>query len=237
MGFSVEMIVLNDNVGRPGLLNDWGWSVYVEVMGEKILFDADTSPEIIRFNTKQLGVDLEKLDYCFLSHHHGDHYGGFEYFADLKRKLKIYVPPGDVDYLKNYNLTPIIIREPAKLSTNTWSTGPLKYGYIYEHGLFIYNEEIDPILIVGCSHPGVDKLAGAVKKITGKDLFLVIGGFHSPPRKVIDNLASITKYICPTHCSGEAAKNYVMKTYPEKYCKARTGSIIKVKDQKIEVTY
>lgn len=237
MSFSVKLIVLNDNVGKLGLLNDWGWSIYIEVMGEKLLFDANTSPEIIRFNAEQLGVNLEKLDYCFLSHHHSDHYGGFKYFTNLKRKLKIYAPPGDVNYLKNYNLIPIIIREPTKLSINTWSTGPLKHGYLYEHGLFIYNEETNPILIVGCSHPGVDKLSEITKKITGKNLSLVIGGFHSPPRSVIDSLARITKHICPTHCSGEATKDYVKKKYPEKYCEARTGSIITIKGQKIEVIY
>jgi 7,8-dihydropterin-6-yl-methyl-4-(beta-D-ribofuranosyl)aminobenzene 5'-phosphate synthase len=57
---------------------------------------------------------------------------------------------------------------------------------------------------------------------------LVIGGFHYPSQVALDRLAKMAEFIAPAHCSGEEAKAYVMRRYPEKFVEVRTGSVIEL---------
>ncbi len=233
---NLYLYVLDDNQPSPGLLNKWGWSVYIEKSGSNILFDTDTDSNIIISNAEKLGVSLEKLDYAFLSHHHGDHSGGFEAIGRFKPGLPIYVPPGDTWYLERYGLRPVIVKEPVEIAPGEWSTGPLSRDWIHEHGLIIRSKP-GPILIVGCSHPGIDRLVDRAVEIAGGKLFLVIGGFHSPPRWMIDRIAPNTAYIAPAHCSGEEVKQYVKTRYGEKYVAVRTGTILRISESLETVRY
>ncbi|MEX0568477.1 MAG: MBL fold metallo-hydrolase [Candidatus Njordarchaeota archaeon] len=233
----LRIVVLDDNVPAPGLRNDWGWSAYID-MGEKaVLFDADTRPNIIEHNINKLNIDVEKIEFAVLSHMHGDHYGGFQYIGRVKPGLKIYVPSSGVDFLKKWGLEPIIINEPLKISDDIWISGPLKsspFG-IREQALGIRVDDVGLVIIVGCSHPGVDRLSMRLSELFGEEVFLVIGGYHNPSRKALDNLAQISKYICPTHCSGDAAKKYVRKKYPDKYFEIRTGTKITTSREGLKV--
>ncbi|WP_366078608.1 hypothetical protein [Thermococcus sp.] len=85
------------------------------------------------------------------------------------------------------------------------------------------------VIIVGCSHPGVDRLTGALLEVSGYErAHLVIGGFHYPSRRTLNRLAEMAEFIAPAHCSGDEAKAYVRKNYPEKFVGVRTGTIIEV---------
>ena len=233
------LLILDDNIGSPGLLSEWGWSVYIEADGLKALFDADTSPRVIEYNSSKLSVDLKDIEWAFLSHHHRDHSGGFEYIAVVKPGLTIYVPPGDTGYLERLGLKPIVVKEPLEIRKDVWSTGSYGAHYkastLWEHGLVIKTSQ-GPILIVGCSHPGVDYMAEKAVKIVGEELYLVIGGFHGPSPEEIDRLAKLAQYIAPAHCSGDEAREYTKKKYPEKYVEVRTGSNILVSDEGLQVT-
>ena len=55
-------LVLNDNAPSKGFLNDWGWSVLVEGKG-RFIFDADTNPAILAYNSTVLGFSLRNLDF------------------------------------------------------------------------------------------------------------------------------------------------------------------------------
>ena len=85
------------------------------------------------------------------------------------------------------------------------------------------------VIIVGCSHPGVDRLTEALLEVSGYErAYLVIGGFHYPSRRTLDKLAKIAEFIAPAHCSGDEAKAYVWENYPEKFVGVKTGTIIEV---------
>ncbi len=225
MSSFVRMVVVNDNVGRPGLLNEWGWSIYIEAHGYKVLFDADTSPSVIEYNVEKLGIDLSRLDFAVLSHHHADHYGGFPAVAKAKPGLTVYVPPGGATWASSLSLNLAIVREPYRPVEGFQLSGPLTAYGLYEQALGVIVGDY-VIVIVGCSHPGADRLAARIAELTGRKVLAVIGGYHDPPVSVLENLAKLSKYICPAHCSGEHAKRYVKSRYPEKYCEVRTGSII-----------
>jgi len=223
-----KIIILVDNVPGEGLLNSWGFSAYIETSEYRILFDADTDPSVLKYNIDALGINVNNLSFCVLSHHHGDHYGGFRYIGSVLPGIKVYVPIDSSEYLRRWGLEPIVVSQPMRISDDIWLTGTLKswrWG-ISEQALAIYVEDKGLIVLVGCSHPGVDRLAEVARKISGKDIYLVIGGFHSPSRKSLDNLAKISRFISPCHCSGEHAKEYVRERYPEKFFPARTGTVI-----------
>lgn len=224
----IRLVVLNDNIGAPGLLNTWGWSIYIETSRYRVLFDADSSPDIIRYNALQLGIDLGDIDFGFLSHHHGDHSGGYRALGEEKPYLQVYVPRGDTSYLAGWGLKPVVVYEPAKIGDGSYSTGSLWSGSLWEHGLVLKGFTESPILVVGCSHPGIDVVARRAAEITGEKLLLVIGGFHEPEKWRLDNLMKYARYIAPTHCSGKETVEYINKRARGRLVRVRTGSIITV---------
>lgn len=68
-----------DNLGQ--LRYEHGLSLYIETGGKKILFDTGKSGDFIK-NAKSLNKNLDKLDYCIISHGHYDHSGGVEKLID-----------------------------------------------------------------------------------------------------------------------------------------------------------
>ncbi|WP_297498475.1 MBL fold metallo-hydrolase [Thermococcus sp.] len=216
----MRLTILNDNIPSTGLINDWGWSVLVE--GEnRFLFDADTRGEVLAHNSKALGVLLENLDFAVLSHWHGDHYGGFPLIARLNPGLRLYAPPGGTIR----GLKVVEVRNAGEIADGIWTSGALD-GFEQAVGV---ETPSGLVVIVGCSHPGVDRLTRAVLEVSGYEkAHLVIGGFHYPPPGTLEGLAEMAEFIAPAHCSGDEAKDYVRRRYPEKFVEVRTGTILEI---------
>ncbi|MEB3851700.1 MAG: MBL fold metallo-hydrolase [Desulfurococcales archaeon] len=236
----VRLHVILDNEPAPGLARGWGWSVYLEAPGWRGLFDADTEPSKVEHNAEALGVDLSRLDWALLSHHHYDHKGGFPAVARARPGLPVYVPPGCDGTLERLGLKPRVARAPtpvAEAGGEAWSSGPLRapgWG-LWEHALAL-RVGSGVLVVVGCSHPGADRLAeAALRAAGGGRLLAVIGGFHGPPPEVLDRLAGMAEAVCPTHCSGPEALAYLERRHPDRLCRARTGSTLKVTPWGVEV--
>ncbi len=66
------------------------------------------------------------------------------------------------------------------------------------------------VLVTGCSHTGIEAITAAAKKLTGRSVDLVYGGFHMQPydAATIERVAHQLKVrlgvrrIAPTHCTG-----------------------------------
>ena len=233
---AARITVLVDNEAGGGLRASWGLSMLVEAGGLRVLFDADTDPEVLEHNARVLGVELSGLDFAVLSHPHSDHYGGFAYVASVAPGTRVYIPRGSgrvASLLRRLGLTPLEVSEAAVLEGPFASTGVLEGVYrgrgIPEHALVVDLGGGRAAVLVGCSHPGVDRLVGAVVEALGLKPVFVIGGFHSPPPEALDRLAELVEgRICPIHCSGEEAKRYIRENYPDAYCEARAGSVFEL---------
>ncbi|MCE4617648.1 MAG: MBL fold metallo-hydrolase [Desulfurococcales archaeon] len=227
---SLKLVVLADNRAGHRLKGAWAWSINIQFNGKSILFDAGGDPGLLEENASMLGVDLRSLDMVILSHHHRDHYGGLKAVADASPGITLYVPPGRIGRYKRLGFNVVMVKKPIWIDRNLLIVGPLYATSVqmYEISLALtYNGKI--AVIVGCSHPGVDRIVSEALRLTGrKKATLVIGGFHSPPPEVLQNLASVAETICPTHCSGDESRDYLRRHYPEKFCEAFTGSVIEL---------
>jgi 7,8-dihydropterin-6-yl-methyl-4-(beta-D-ribofuranosyl)aminobenzene 5'-phosphate synthase len=89
------------------------------------------------------------------------------------------------------------------------------------------------VLIVGCSHPGIEKIVEAAASIN-KHIHLVAGGFHllvaKDPEieKVTTSLHDTWKvdYLAPGHCTGEPAFLALRRAFGDRYIYAGLGSQI-----------
>jgi 7,8-dihydropterin-6-yl-methyl-4-(beta-D-ribofuranosyl)aminobenzene 5'-phosphate synthase len=220
----MRLLVLNDNAPSKGFLNDWGWSLLVEGR-TRFLFDADTRGGILLHNSEVLGVSLRGLDFAVLSHWHYDHYGGLSLVGELNPEIPLYAPPGNRMRGMHWGFQVREVMKAGEIETGVWSSGPLS-GFEQAVGV---ETPSGLVVIVGCSHPGVDRLTRAVLEVSGHDkAHLVIGGFHGPSVRTLDRLAKLTELIAPAHCSGEGTKAYVREKYPEKFVGVRTGSVIEL---------
>jgi 7,8-dihydropterin-6-yl-methyl-4-(beta-D-ribofuranosyl)aminobenzene 5'-phosphate synthase len=93
------------------------------------------------------------------------------------------------------------------------------------------------VVIVGCSHPGVDLIVKEASKIN-KRIHLVLGGFHMPTatddkiRSVADTLMSKlqVQHLAPGHCTGEPAQDVFRDLWGSRYIYSGVGSIISLPD-------
>jgi 7,8-dihydropterin-6-yl-methyl-4-(beta-D-ribofuranosyl)aminobenzene 5'-phosphate synthase len=89
------------------------------------------------------------------------------------------------------------------------------------------------VIVVGCSHPGIDRIVESASAITPRIRFIV-GGFHlvvaSDPdiEKIVTALHDRFKveYVAPGHCTGEPAFAALKKAFGEHYLYAGLGTTL-----------
>ena len=86
-------VLLENSRCREDLSCEHGLSLYIETGDKKILFDAGQTGAFAQ-NAEKMGVDLEAVDFCILSHGHYDHGGGLKHFLEINPTAPIYVQEG-----------------------------------------------------------------------------------------------------------------------------------------------
>jgi 7,8-dihydropterin-6-yl-methyl-4-(beta-D-ribofuranosyl)aminobenzene 5'-phosphate synthase len=89
------------------------------------------------------------------------------------------------------------------------------------------------VIVVGCSHPGIDKILEATAKINPR-IHLVTGGFHlvvakdDEIEKIVTAIRDTYKvaYVAPGHCTGEPTFTALKKAYGDRYLYAGLGTTI-----------
>lgn len=218
----MKITVLYDNVARPPLREGWGFSALIETEGRRILFDAGADRLVLERNARALGVDLSGVTDIFLSHPHCDHVGGLSYVLEEAEDVRIWAPQDMEGYLrprlKGMKAELIPVRGPRKLGEGLWSTGAMGRA-VKEHGLVVATGR-GPVLITGCAHPGIARMAARAARIAGEGLRLVLGGFHLAglPRdklsRLVRELGAATRAVAPGHCTGREATEALLAAFP-----------------------
>lgn len=86
----MKLWVLIENTAREGFQAEHGLSLYLEVCGKRILFDAGQS-DAFAHNAQKLGIDLSRVDLAILSHGHYDHGGGLAHFLARNSTAPVYL--------------------------------------------------------------------------------------------------------------------------------------------------
>jgi 7,8-dihydropterin-6-yl-methyl-4-(beta-D-ribofuranosyl)aminobenzene 5'-phosphate synthase len=91
------------------------------------------------------------------------------------------------------------------------------------------------VIVVGCSHPGIDKIVAAAATINPR-IHVIAGGFHLVVASDADidkmvtalHVAFKVEYVAPGHCTGEPAFTALKKAYGERYLYAGLGTTVEL---------
>ena len=87
----MKITVLIENTAcREDLAAEHGLSLYIETEKHNILFDAGQTGAFAD-NAEKLGIDLQNVDLCILSHGHYDHGGGLKRFLEVNDHAPVYL--------------------------------------------------------------------------------------------------------------------------------------------------
>ena len=209
----MKITILYDNEHyQNGLQADWGFSCLVQTDDHNILFDTGAEGSILLRNMQKLNIDPMCINSIFISHVHWDHIGGLQDILQIN-PVKILIPCACPQLWGRTKVMPI--RTAQTIEKNIYSTGKLED---IEQSLIIKDEK-GLILVMGCSHPGVQNILN-VSSQYGK-VRALIGGLHGfSDFELIQDL----EYICPTHCT--KYKEDIRLHYPEKYIQGGVGKVI-----------
>jgi len=207
-------IIYDNETSRADLRADWGFACLVEAHGERILFDTGANGGILLGNMKTLGIDPGTIGRVVISHAHWDHTGGLADFLMKNRDVALYVP-------SSYHVPPdaarevIVVTEPMQISEGIFSTGELRG---VEQALVVATER-GPVVIAGCSHPGVGEILRAAS--AHGTVYALIGGLHgSTEFELMQGL----NVVCATHCTEFKAE--IASHCPDTYIEGGAGVVI-----------
>ncbi len=134
------------------------------------------------------------------------------------------------DYLGYYSCYPNKTFVPGQFESNV---GECKQSKLPELSLSMDTRNGE-VLIVGCSHTGVERIIAETKTFTGKHIDLVYGGFHLIPfdRSQIASVISeirhdlLVRRVAPAHCTGHLAFKMLQDEYGDDYLYAGLGETI-----------
>jgi len=207
-------IIYDNDVVKPGLRADWGFSCLVETGKNVILFDTGANGDILLGNMEKLGIDRASVTEIFISHDHFDHTEGFHDFYH-KNRVPVFMPRScmSLDNIEDA----VFIDGPCRIREGLYSTGELMN---FEQSMVV-DEGRGPVVIVGCAHPGVGAILDAASAFgTPKAL---IGGLHG-----FDDFERLRglDLVCPTHCT--LYKNEIKTLYPDIYIRGGAGTVIEL---------
>jgi 7,8-dihydropterin-6-yl-methyl-4-(beta-D-ribofuranosyl)aminobenzene 5'-phosphate synthase len=222
-----NLTVLVDNNPNGSLSSPWGLSMLIETQSQTILFDSGPNPNALEGNADLLGKNLSTVDICVISHEHPDHVDGLTYLSGIHNDLPLYTPyygSQDMYWMSGFSVSEV-------RNIKIISPGIAIIGINEERSLVVNIKDLGMVILVGCSHPGVENLvARATRVFDVGNVFMVIGGFHM----LSASLGSITstvetlielgvQKIAPIHCSGDPIKNFIQSGYTDNYINARVG--------------
>jgi 7,8-dihydropterin-6-yl-methyl-4-(beta-D-ribofuranosyl)aminobenzene 5'-phosphate synthase len=221
------------------LESDWGFSCLIEGLDKTILFDTGTKGKVLLSNMKKMGKDPAKVDIVILSHIHQDHTGGMADFLDMNHDVQVFLPVSfPVEFKNMIRKKGAGIKEvsgPMEIMEGVKSTGEMGTAII-EQSLIIQTTKGN-VIVTGCAHPWIADIVNKSAEISGRDIFLVMGGFHllrTSENKVLEIIKEFKdmniKYAGPTHCSGDRTIEIFKEQYGKNFITLGVGRVLKLSE-------
>lgn len=209
---TLEVLLDNERLSND-LEIAWGFSALLTRGDRKVLFDTAWDGEQVLQNASRLGVSLEDVNDIFLSHAHWDHAGGLPQLLRQLRPERVWVP-ASLSARQCHELSihaeVHAVEGPQPMGDGLFSTGPLTGApdQPEEQALVAITDE-GPVVVVGCAHPGVEKILKRVRAHQGVARAL-IGGLHD-----LDDLSLLDslQMVVPCHCTEKKAE--ILAAYPD----------------------
>jgi 7,8-dihydropterin-6-yl-methyl-4-(beta-D-ribofuranosyl)aminobenzene 5'-phosphate synthase len=247
---------------RHGCLAQHGQSILIETDNYKLLFDVGEVLGAVEHNLSQLNLNLDEIDDILISHRHIDHIGGLKNMLPKLKNQRLFLPlqmgqPQIKNHPYKYNFLPknengehnlaisqedskiinsyknrvVIDKDGKELSNNIFTTGCVGE-YMMEQAIVIDQEKLGIVVVLGCSHPGVEELIKKAMKVTGnKKLRGIIGGMHytdysneemQKHAKIIKNMNP--EFIMPAHCTTVDGARVLSEVIGDKVVLSKTGT-------------
>jgi len=230
-------VVFNNVPYKAGLKTSWGFACLIEDLDKTVLFDTGGNGDILLSNMQRLGLDPEGVDAVVLSHIHGDHTGGLNAFLARNPDVTVYMPESfpasfqqEVIHLGAAIET---VSGPRQLLDNVHSTGEM--GWTIKEQALIVDTPRGLIVITGCAHPNVADMAEQAQAYLGKNIYLLMGGFHlgsrndAEIRTIIKRLKALgVKIVAPSHCTGDTAIRMFRNAWKDDFIEGGLGVVIEV---------
>jgi 7,8-dihydropterin-6-yl-methyl-4-(beta-D-ribofuranosyl)aminobenzene 5'-phosphate synthase len=242
-GDTLRITILVDNyVYAPETKSDWGFSCLIEGLEKTILFDTGRIGGILVNNMDILHVDLRQVGQLVLSHEHQDHTGGLPEVYSRNPDIPAFVPVSfSEDFGQRTGIKTINrVDKPAEICRNAFLTGEM--GTQIKEQSLIINTKQGLVIITGCSHQGIINILKEAKRISDKDIYLVLGGFHllehsaAAVREIIKEFRKLEVRKCgATHCTGEKQIQLFKDAYGNDFIDMGTGRIIRITAAGVEL--
>ena len=191
----------------PGLKSDFGYAVYIQADGKRILLDTGTDPELMEHNLNVAGVEVNELDMVVISHNHFDHAGGLKRVRAINPNVPVYVPPNQAFPVDNVNVVEDHLRVTSNVFVIRGHTDVPTAG-ISDDLSVVLRSRSGPYVLSTCSHSGVGQIVDRAGKLTGEDVYYFSGGARliSRPEGDTQLVAEAlnrrqVQVVSPSHCS------------------------------------
>jgi len=230
-------VVYDNNPGVEGLQTAWGFACVVETPDLTVLFDTGGDGDTLLANMRRLGLDPAALDLVVLSHIHGDHTGGLADFLAQNPDVTVCVPPSFPQAFKQgvqaAGAKLLEVEPGQRLASHVYTTGEM--GTAIREQALVLEAEPGLVVITGCAHPGIVAMVAEAKRLRGREVELVFGGFHlgGASRAHLNSIVASFREMGvrragPCHCSGDQARAIFKEAYGDNYEPIAVGSRIQV---------
>ncbi len=235
----VRITVVYNNVPHaPGLTTAWGFAALIESGSDTVLFDTGGDGATLLANMSRLNIAPERVGSMVLSHIHGDHTGGLDQVLARHNDVTVYMPqdfpPAFRRAVEQRGARVETVSGPRRLFANLHTTGEMGDG-VREQALII-DIPAGLVLVTGCAHPDIVDIARAARVYLGKDIYLLMGGFHLRGRSTDENRATVdalrklgVRKVAPSHCTGEEAIAMFREAWGEDFLEGGCGAVIDLK--------
>lgn len=234
---SPRITVLYDNyVHDSRLQTGWGFAALLEYGEDVVLFDTGADGPALLANMSTLSIDPGSIDAVVLSHAHRDHTGGLDALLATGVRPPVYLHASFPEEFKGRigSLTAVIETEAGQYISDRISTTGEVEGAIPEQALIVETGR-GLVVVTGCAHPGVARMAATAMSLRDGSVHLVLGGYHlrsTGPDQLRALIAEFRRLgvekVAPTHCTGDPAIEMFAAEYGDDFIRAGAGLVIDI---------